>query len=750
MLLLLTSCMLTAIANKQASYPESHGILSVQGLDGEVRILRDALGVPHIRATTEHDLWFAVGFVHAQDRLFQMDLMRRVGGGGMSEWMGPDFVPFDTFMLGLEMQRRYTERLPRVDPDLLMVGEAYADGINAGADSLPELPVEYRVLGVDFEPWTINDAMSSSVINSWTLGENAPKEVVTLLLRDRLDRESTDALWRWDPESPPLDDYWDELRSWDLGGINAPFLGLVEVLWGVHDPTNSNNWAVSGEHTASGAPLLANDPHMLQFAPSVWYMFEGSGGDVHIAGGGLPGTPFVASGHNEHVAWGLTNVMADYVDVAVIERVGERGYLLDGEEKQLREVTVDVEVKGGSIEQGTLWWTELGPVITEISGTHLLALRWHLFEVDDGTADMWYAIQRADSVDEVLEAERHPSIISQNLVSADTYGNIAWQPFGSVPQRVGYTGRVPYPASEPGYGWDGWVEMPGSLNPDSGRIATANSKPEDHPDPYAITTSYLPPYRRDRILELLDATDDHTPETFATIQQDEWDPHALESIPELLGTTPLNRCGEVLRDWDGQSGVDSQGALVWAVFQEELIREAITDELGQDGTDLYLAAAISGRSVLDADWEHFVEDRDAAVSVALERTCEILGPEPWRWGEHHRLNINHLFSEESALLDGWSMPHAEWGGSHHTVNQAGYSFSKDLKATWIASMRIITPMDDVGAATFSYPGGQSGMPGHPHYEDLFWPYVQGEMVPLWFWDEDIGEAAVETLLLRPL
>lgn len=749
MLLLLLGCALGTLATKGASAPPAHGSLTVDGLHGPVRILRDGLGVPHIRAEDEHDLWFSIGFVHAQDRLFQMDLVRRIGAGRVAAWLGPDFVPFDTFMSGLEMDRRYQERMPGLDPALLQVGQAYADGVNAGAASLPELPVEYRLLGVDFEPWRIQDAMSASVINSWTLGENAPKEAISLMLRDKLDAQTADALWRWDEDSPPIDPYWDTLRQQDIAPFNPEFRGLVELLWGVHVPTNSNNWAVDGTRSASGAPILANDPHLPQMAPSVWYVVEGQGGDVHIAGASLAGTPFLASGHNEHVAWGVTNVMADYVDLAVLERVGESGYLLGGEARQLREVQVDIPVKDHPEARGSLFWTEVGPVISTLDGSHIVALRWHLFEVEDGTAAMWYDIQRAASVDQVLQAEQRPSMIAQNLVSADVYGNIAWQPFGSVPQRQGWTGRLPYPASEPGMDWVGWVDMPGQLNPDSGRVATANARPE-HPDPYAISTAFLPSYRQDRILQLLDASDAHTPQSFAAIQQDERDDHALERIPELLGGASLNRCGEVLRDFDGQSDVGSSGALVWAVFQEELIRLAITDELGEWGTDLYLAAAISGRSVLDGGWEHFVDDRDEAVEEALRRTCDTLGAEPWRWGEHHTLHIPHLFAEQSPLLAGWSMPAAPWGGSHHTVNQSGYSFFEpDLRATWIASLRVITPLEDVGAATFSYPGGQSGQPGHDHYRDLFAPFVAGEMLPLWFWDEDVGEHAVDTLVLRP-
>jgi len=738
---------LLALLTPGKSYPEVDGQVAVDGLDGPVTIHRDAYGVPHIRAETEHDLWFAIGFVHAQDRLWQMDLVRRLGSGRLSEWLGADAVPFDTFMQSLEMEERYARRLPDVDPDVLAAGQAYADGVNAGAASLPALPVEYRVLGVDFETWSVTDAMSASVINSWTLSENAPKEVITLLLRDRLDRQGVDDLWRWDPASPETDAYWDELRTWDIAPMDRPFIGLVEFLWGVHDPTASNNWAVDGSRSADGMPLLANDPHLPQMVPSVWYAVEGSGGDVHIAGASLAGTPFLATGHNERVAWGVTNVMADYVDLAIVEKVGQDRYLLAGEEKALRPVEVRVDVRNGETVEDIVWWTEVGPVISTLDGSHLIALRWSLFEVQDQTAPMWLAIQKSESVDDVVEAAARPSMIAQNLMAADVDGNIAWQVFGGIPRRKNHTGRVPYPASDPAHGWEGWVEdLPGRVNPPEGVLHTANARP-DHPEAWNISTAFIPDWRDQRIREQLLARRDHTTETMSALQRDELDTHAPFLIPILLDGAELNRCGELLRDWDGTSGADRVEPLIWAIFQGELIEEALADDLGSQGLRLYTAAAISGRSVLDVDFTEWVEDPTTAVEAALSRTCDQVEADEV-WGDRHRLHIRHLFSEQSAALDDWSMPEAPWGGSHNTVNQAGYSwFADELHATWIASIRVVTPLSDVGKATFTYPGGQSGMPGHSHYDDLYGPYLAGEALPLWFHDEDVEREAVDTLVL---
>ena len=218
----------------------------------------------------------------------------------------------------------------------------------------------------------------------------------------------------------------------------------------------------------------------------------------------------------------------------------------------------------------------------------------------------------------------------------------------------------------------------------------------------------------------------------------------------------LNTCGTMLRDWDGVSLAERAEPAVWAIFQEELLRVALEDTLGEDGFRFYTAAAIAGRSAIDANLDHFVDDRPAAVTEALVQTCKRLEQElgsdraTWNWGQLHPLHIRHPFSDASKLLKNWSLPNRDWGGSHQTVNQAGYSwFSEDLSTTWMASLRIVMPMGDVGKATFSYPGGQSGMPKHPHFQDLYDPFVSGQALPLWFHDTDVAEHTMHTLTIAP-
>ena len=214
----------------QKSFPNQDGQQKVQGVDGAITISRDAYGVPHIRTETEHDLWFAVGFVHAQDRLYQMDLMRHLGTGRMSEWFGEDAVAYDAFMQSLGMQEKFQQAVQREKhTPVVQAAQAYADGVNAGVAALPELPVEYRLLGLEFEKWEPIHSTASTVVNSWVLAQNLPTELVTLMLREKLDVAKANALWKWDAAAPDIDSYWNDLRHIQIGPLTASFKGVINL-----------------------------------------------------------------------------------------------------------------------------------------------------------------------------------------------------------------------------------------------------------------------------------------------------------------------------------------------------------------------------------------------------------------------------------------------------------------------------------------------------------------------------------------
>jgi len=756
--LLLSGCAITKLMSTSRSHADHDGELRAQ-VSAPVQVIRDDLGIPHIRAHTEADAAYALGLVHAQDRLFQADLVRRYAFGTLSEVLGARTVQVDRMMGSLDLASRAEALIPD-DPELLAWLDAYVAGMNAGAASMAVPPIEYRLLNQEFEPWTRVDCFSSAFAQSWDLQSNASFELLALALAD-LDVDTLDALLRIDAEAPPMDPYWDTLRAATLGSYRAPFLTLTGRVTRGENAAASNNWVVGPERSADGSPIVANDPHLLQRVPSLWYMADIQGGGLHVAGATLPGTPFVVIGHNESIAWGLTNVMADYVDMAIVQRDGEDGYILAGETRKLekRPLTVDV-AENDPIEDAAMW-TEIGPVATEIDGTHLLVARWHALEVADETGIAFYALNRARTVSEALDAVDRPSMVAQNLVVADVNGDYAWQQFGSIPKRKAHTGRVPYPASDPAHGWDGWIEdLPGERQPARGYALSANSRPPGFDEiTHDISTSYVAPWRYDRIDELLHHGGDFTAADMERIQGDVYDARLAEVLPRLLEgveptTADARRCHDILTSWHGYAFSDQQGPAAAMVFQRELVRQALVDELGNDGVALYLRFVAAGRSILDGELDRFLDDRPKAADRALAAACSTLdeaySSEDWQWGQVHRLELNHPFAAGIGILSGWNMRSVPFPGSNDTIAAAGHGWSgTSAPVGGMASLRIVMPLSDLGKSTLVHPGGQSGQPGHPMYRTHYEAFVAGETQPLWFDDDDVAAHTVHTLVLTP-
>jgi penicillin amidase len=756
------SCALVKLATKGRSFPVVQGVQVVAGIEAPIDIKRDQYGIPHIQAGSERDAWFGLGFVHGQDRLFQVDIRRRFAFGRLSEWIGISTVELDGFMQGLGLAEISQRVVEQANPEVREMLKAYSDGLNEGATSSKQLPIEYRLLNLDFDPWTPADCAAIVLIQSWSLSENAHYELGALALKDLLEPEQIDKLFRHEPHIPALDSYFSDLRTAEFGPYTAGFKEFGgPPMAPVDPPSGSNNWVVGPSKSVNGYPIMASDPHLVQRVPSLWYVAHVQGGELNVAGVTLPSAPAVVIGHNEHLAWSLTNVMADYVDFVALERSGERGYILEGEERELRTKTVTIEVRGAEDEQRETLWTEVGPLVTELSGTHLLALRWHALELADETAAIFRGINLASSVDDAIAASNRPSAVAQHLLLADDAGHIGLVQLGTLVERRGFTGRVPYPGSDPAYGWDGWMqERYVAVDPEAGYLHTANSR-IGYPRSEAISTSYLPNHRYERIKELLEAKDVFSPIDFAAMQLDRRDHQAAVRLPELLqGVTPSTEqakdCAKLLADWDYTWEIDSVGATVWAVFQRELLREALVDEIGEEGFATYLQVTGSSRSLIAFGIEEFLQDRLTSVDLALDATCTTLtesaGPDHkgWTWGAHHPLRLQHPFAEDKKILSGWNMPVTPYGGSGSTIAAAGYSWNvENTRVSGMASMRMVMPLHKEVHSTVVHPGGQSGQPGHPHYKDLFWPYVHGQAVPLWFDAADVERETEHLLRLEP-
>jgi len=765
--LLLPACAVVGLATRSMSFPQTVGELTAEGLPGPVEILRDDAGIPHIRAQTENDAWFALGFVHGQDRLFQADLSRRLIQGRISEWIGEEFVEVDAFHQALGVRAQAEEVLRAATPEVRFAMASYAQGINAAAASTKRLPLEYRMAQLSWEPWTPADSVSISYLMAWTLASGLRKEIATLQLGRKLDSETLDLLFRHDPERmAPVDPYWDELRKVELGTFTATGSAWLQLWGGRPEPAASNAWVVGPELTGDGKPILANDPHLSPTAPGNWYAVELQGGELHVAGATRPGLPGVLSGHNGSLAWGVTNTMADYVDIPVLQRDGDNGYLLAGEHKELSWRRIEVKVKGTEepvVRDVAL--TEVGPVLTDPTSPYFMALQWTGSTLVETTPDTTAALMKAQTVKEALPLLDSPMVVGIHLVLADTRGDFAAGLLGTVPNRKAHSGWLPYPAWLPEHGWDGWAELDRvQRKPRRGYVHAANSWPAwlAPEEATRITSSYVADWRLNRIAELIEQGDAHTASSMVRIQRDEVDHHARANLPLLLSgvskpaTSDAARCYEWLTAWDYKARADGTGALGWTVFQEAMVRQGLKDLLGPEGVEIYLTATGPGSSFLDREgWHTFYTNREletrqamAAGCAELRETYETL--DGLTWGQVHPLTWDHAFAAAGGLAEKLFNPEPlAWGGTGHTVNAGGVSWSRGLDTAWSPSMRVVVPLSEPWAASILIPPGQSGAPGHPHYDDQSEPLLFGEMVPLHFRDEDVRANAVEVLQLNP-
>jgi len=768
----LSSCALVELNRLDAAWPQQSGVLPVDGAAAPLTVTRDVYGVPHVRAASEPDAWFGLGFAHGQDRLFQADLLRHVAGGRLSEWLGPDYVEMDAFIKAMGLREKAETEILYLNRGTREMLDAYALGLNAGAASLGDAPIEYRLLGVAYEPWDAADCLATYFLQSWNLSTNAKFELAAWGLRDRADAALLDKLFRLEEAIPPADDYWETLRAVETGDFTDQFAAFTDALGGRPDSAQaSNNWVLGGERTRSGMPIVANDPHLGQSVPSLWYVADVAGGDLHVAGVTLPGTPGVIIGHNDTTAWGFTNAMADVVDFAVLEREGERGYVLAGERLELEPVEVEIAIRDEAPQTRTVWRSAVGPLATGLDGTHLLAMRWAALEIDDYSPQVIRALNHARSAEEAAALSTWPTVSTLAGAVGDVSGDWGWQVYGAVPKRRSHTGRLPYPASDPDYGWDDYYSaLPGEQAPERGYAHTANARFErelswsgrgEPIDVAGISTAWAPPHRLGRIEELLDGAEGVSPIDVHKQQLDRLDVTARDRLPGLLASPARSHaragrdCYDLLDGWDYQADADSAGAAVWAQFQPALLAEVLRDELGEGGVAIYLEAASPGRSLLHGDLDAVMENRPVQVARALDATCaqltELLGSdiEDWRWGALHPLKLRHPFGG-SRLLEDWNMPVVPWSGSSTTVAASGYNWNRaEKKVGGMVSMRVVMPLSDLGASTLTHPGGQSGHPGHPDYQSHFGAFIADDRLPLIYDDADVTERARETLSLEP-
>jgi penicillin amidase len=760
----------------RTSLPQTNGTLQVNGLDGAVEIVRDRAGVPHIFAGTDHDAVFSLGYLHAQDRMWQMEMSRRTGAGRLSEVLGEAALPIDKFLRTLGTYRAAAVAWPALEPRTQSMIEAYVAGVNAWLDEGHTLPPEYWILGFTPEAWTPIDSIVWSKMMAWDMGSDYDTELMRAALTQAIGPERTAELL------PPYPAEGIEVLATTLlapDGVVALLTadsilqqGLkLSGLFG-----GSNNWVVSGEHTASGLPLLADDPHLGTPIPSTWYLVEMHGDSLHISGASLPSLPLIVIGHNERIAWGLTNVNPDVQDL-YIERINPADpnqYEVEGEWVDMEIVEELIYVKG---EDEPLHWaarsTRHGPLIGDASEAPMpVALRWTALDAGDTTIDAFARINYASGWEEFHEAMRSFVAPSQNFVYADVDGNIGYIAPGHIPMRAQGNGMVPVPGWNSEYEWEGWIpfdELPQIFNPPSGFIVTANNRIISDGYPYLIANDWHPPYRAQRIADLLREKIDRgaklTLDDMAAIQGDQLSLQASALLPFLL-ETPVEdeRQAEAiayLREWDGDSGRDSIASTIYhawflhlgyAMFEDEL-DEGLYTQVSRRSHPLFLQELLGDPerfagwcdNILTMPRESCAETAAIALDNALEDVGARLGNNMarWQWGRLHKTQYAHTPFSQVALLRPFFHRSIENGGDAYTVNVATLDMANVYDQDLAPSYRQIVDLGDWSSSFYIQTTGQSGNPLSPHYDDLITPHRDMEYLPMTF-----GREAVEGDVLR--
>ena len=752
-----------------ASCVPVHQVQQVQGLSGPVSITFDRWGVPHIRAqASDMDVFFAQGYVHARDRLFQMELGRRAAQGRLAEILGSGALEQDRFFRTWGFYRVAQAALPNHTEFSRRALEAYAAGVNQFIRE-GNLPFPFALLGFTPEPWTPADTVAWGKLQSYDLGQVWQDEIDNTFILSRVGLEGFNELRGTYPQGWPT-----ILQPEDVPGtlphslkpqitLSEPLLASLQQLaefserlgLTAHNPDQgSNNWVLSGTRTTTGKPLLANDPHLRLQNPALWYIADLRSPSYQAIGATIPGVPGVFLGRNDRLAWGATNVRPDVMDLFVLDLEGQ-SYRTPAGLVPLRLRQETIRVRGADPVTLTVRESEYGPLISDLgraflrpgltAGTAIagpnqaVAVRWTGLLPQDTTLDAYLDMNRAQNAEEFRQALRRYVAPMQNFVFADVEGNIGYFAPGWVPIRD-WDGRFPASASK-GQQWKGYLafeRLPQVVNPREGFVSSANNRvlPHGGPDISSYTTEV---FRAQRIRELILATPKASLEDMARWQGDTYSIIAREMRPGLLALQPQSAAArllqEAVRGWDLRAELDSVGATAFAFYYRE-ISQMLEDELGLRYPPVPYTFIKTLRE--DGRWcrnaRAGIQNCAQFMAQALEKAgAELerrLGPDPsgWQWGRLHQASLTSPLAS-TPLIGGLFNRTIPTPGSMHTVNVANYNQDTFLHTSG-ASLRTLFDLSNPDNSRIIYPMGQSADVFSPHFDDLLWLWRDKQYIPL--------------------
>ncbi|WP_059104480.1 penicillin acylase family protein [Shouchella shacheensis] len=733
--------------------PETSGEHTLAGLHAPVNVYRDEQGVPHIEADNDEDLYYSQGYITAQDRMFQMDLSRRQASGMLSEVIGESALDTDKYFRTFGLRRAAEASLSAYNSETLDYLEAYAEGVNAYIENAVHegtLPIEFRLLGYEPEPWTALDSLTIGKYMAYDLGGNWQGQAFRYWLAQNVSEEEALDLLPSYPEDGPV--ILEAVKDSDVD-VEKAFANVSSYL--PHPFNGSNNWVLSGEKTASGQPLLADDPHLGMGTPSIWYESHLSSPTVDVTGVIFAGVPGIILGHNQDIAWGVTNVGPDVQQLYLEERNPDNPeqFRYEGEWYDAEVVTEEIAISGEEepvLHEVVL--TRNGPLLSEYAhvdeeADYALSMRWTAHEAStELQAVLDY--NRADDWDAFSEALTDFQTPAQNFVFASTDGTIAYRANGKIPIRSSEEDALlPVPGWDADYEWEGyipWEELPKIVNPESGMISTANNQIGGEDYPYHLSHTWAQPYRHQRILDVLGESDAHTAEDMQTLQMDTVNLQAEEMLPIL--TEALNKESlraidrealEMLASWNQLDNREEAGPLLFHFWMEELsallFKERIPEEMlelfeGRAGiVDELIRAAHAGDA---GPWIEagggLGEVATASLQQAVDRAEALQGstPEEWQWGEFHQVTFSHPLAAVTPLNYLFNASPTPVDGSRITVMAAGYN-SETGATTHGAGWRGVMDLQDLSESYHIVGPGQSGHVTSDTYHSQLEDWVEG-------------------------
>ena len=773
------------------SLPQMSGTIGVAGASAPISIVRDRNAVPHIYAQSRNDANFGLGYVHAQDRLWQMEVNRRIASGRISEVVGSSTVNTDRFLRTLGLRRAAELSLPKLDSETRTALDAYTAGINAFiTNHSGPLPPEFMIFRFQPDLWTPVDVLAWGKIMAWQLSGNWPNELARMRLAKQLSAQQVQEFMAPYPGDAPvaLSDqtglYRQAAADMDLDRLAA--LAPPSLPEGM----GSNNWVVTGARTITGKPLLANDPHLGFAAPAVWYFAHLSAPGLDAIGATLPGIPAIILGHNRTIAWGFTNTAPDTQDLYIekIDPANPNNYIAPDGPRPFDMRNETIRVKDGDDIVLPVRSTRHGPVISDVNGQAreaveagmALAFAWPVLRDDDLTANALLRLPQANDWAGFVEALRDYHSPQQNMVYADTDGNIGFLAPGRVPiRKPEHETRGLAPAS----GWDArndWIgfipfdQLPMVLNPRSGKVVTANQKIVTDAYPYYLTSEWAEPYRARRIETMLAARPLHSIDSFKQIQGDVISTMTTDFLPLLLAAPvdpadpDLQAAHDRLAAWDGAAVMDLAEPLIFEAWMRELGRLVAADELGPYFELLWRSRPVFLYNVLtdrngQSRWCDDINtparetcadmiSRSLALAIADLKARYGQDMARWRWGEVHVARNEHQpFSNVPVLRDLFEI-RVESPGTTYSVDVGRNDISDPIApytSTHGPSMRAIYDLSNLDQSVYRLATGQSGNVLSPYYRNQAEAWAAVEYLPLSTRKADIESGSLGSLVLAP-